>query len=193
MATSETQICANALRLIGAAPITDLLENNSRARLCNAFYPDSRDEVLRMARWKCAEKEIALAEDNPKVTVFGFTHSYQLPTDYIRVWATSLDREWGGSGAAWQIQGNKLVSDESPVSISYVFRLTNVLTFDTLLAKAIEYDLAAKLAYPVTTKMDLQKMMEGMRDRACRQAAAITGQEQTKKRYQSTMLTKDVR
>src|SRR6266446_406321 len=191
MASSEAEICSVALTLLNAKPITSLTENTREAKLCNRHYPKTLQEVLRMAPWACARKEYVLAQDDPAVTDFTFKHSYQLPSDYIRVWATSLDRDWGGSGDIWHIQGRKLVTDAAAVKILYVHRVTDVLLFDTLLEKALAYDLATKLAYPITQLRDVQSTFDEMRDRACKQAMAIMSQEQTKKRFRSTWLTGD--
>jgi len=53
MAT-EVSICSNALRRLGDDPITSLTDDTERARLCNAFYQDSRDLVLRSHPWNFA-------------------------------------------------------------------------------------------------------------------------------------------
>ena len=193
MASSEAEICSISLTLLNAKPITSLTENTREAKFCQRHYPKSLQEVLRMAPWACALKEVVLAEDDPKATIFTFSHSFQLPGNCIRVWATSLDRQWGGAGDRWEIQGRKLVSDAAPITILYVHRVTDVLLFDTLLEKALSYDLAAKLAFPITQLTNVQEAFDAMRDRAVKQAVAIMSQEQTKKRFRSTMLTGDVR
>jgi hypothetical protein len=193
MASSEAEICSDALVLIGAKPITALTENTREARLCARLYPKTLQEVLRMAPWACARKEQQLNQDDPPSTLFTFTYSYQLPIDCIRVWGTDLDKVWGGSGWTWQIQGRKLVTDATTIKILYVHRITDVLLFDTLLEKALAYDLASKLAYPISQMRDIQDTFDKMRQRACNQAMTINTQEQTKSRFMSTSLTTEVR
>lgn len=189
MASSEAEICSVALVQLNAKPITSLTENTKEAKLCQRLYPKTLQEVLRMAPWKCALKEFILSPDDPKVTIFTYSFSFQLPPDCIRVWATSLDRDWGGDGDRWEIMGRKLVSDITNVKILYVHRVTDVLLFDTLLEKALAYDLCSRLAFPITQLTNVQEAFDGLRDRACKQAAAIMSQEQTKKRFRSTALT----
>lgn len=193
MASSESEICSAALVLVGGKPITALTDNTREARLCARLYPKTLQEVLRMAPWACAQKEAVLNQDAIAAPLYTFKYSYQLPPDYIRVWNTNLDKVWGGSGWQWQIMGKKLVTDATAVSINYVHRVTDVLLFDTLLEKALIYDLAEKLAYPISQKFDVQQGFDNMRQRACNQAMAINTQEQTKKRFMSTSLTTDVR
>lgn len=193
MASSEAEICSVSLKLLGAKPITSLTQDSKEARLCQTFYPKTVQEVLRMGPWGCALKEFTLVADDPSSVNFSYSKSFQLPPDYIRVWATSLDKEWGGDGDSWAIYGKALVSDISPVKILYVHRITDVLLFDTLLEKAISYDLATKLAYPVAQLKDVQEVFDGMRDRAAKQALAIMSQEKARRRFRADALTTAVR
>jgi hypothetical protein len=62
-----------------------------------------------------------------------------------------------------------------------------------LLEKALAYDLASKLAYPISQMRDIQDTFDKMRQRACNQAMTINTQEQTKSRFMSTSLTTEVR
>ena len=61
MAT-EVSICSNALRRLGDDPITSLTDDTERARLCNSFYPDARDAVLRLHTWNFAVTRASLAQ-----------------------------------------------------------------------------------------------------------------------------------
>lgn len=189
MASSEAEICSIALISLNAKPITSLTENTKEAKLCQRFYPKSLQEVLRMGPFQCSLKEFVLSPDSPSSVSFTYSHSYQLPPDNIRVWATSLDKDWGGDGEPWQVMGRKLVTNASSVKILYGHRITDVLLFDSLLEKALSADLAAKLAYPITNLTDVQTTFEGIRDRCAKQALAINTQEKSKRRFRSDSLT----
>ena len=78
MAT-EVSICSNALRRLGDDPITSLTDNTERARLCNSFYEDTRDAVLRLHPWNFAITRTSLAKlsDAP---AYGFSNQFSLPT-----------------------------------------------------------------------------------------------------------------
>jgi hypothetical protein len=79
MAT-EVSICANALRRLGDDPITSLTDDTERARLCNAFYTDARDAVLRSHPFNFSITRTTLAQlsDTP---AYGYDYQYALPTD----------------------------------------------------------------------------------------------------------------
>jgi hypothetical protein len=192
MADSPVEICSNALTLLGAEPITSLIDDSERARLCNRHYPKSVHEMLRRAPWGCALLRVVLglASTNP---LFNWAHRFAIPGDCVRVWATSLDVDEGGDGSPWDIEGKFIVTNVNSLSILYVQYITDTLLFDSLLEKAITYDLAEKLAFPVTQNMQVQPVFAKMRDDAIKSAGAVDGQEGSKKRYRSTSLTTDVR
>src|SRR5438876_4034403 len=155
MADSEATICSNALTLLGDKPIASLTEDSERARLCARHYPRSVFEMLRMVPWGCALKRIALAQSTT-APLFNWSFRYALPDDCVRIWATSMDIDEGGDGASWDIEGRFLVCNVGTVSVLYVHHITDTLLFDALLEKAITYDLAEKLAYPITQNMQMQ-------------------------------------
>lgn len=192
MAESEATLCSSALTLLGAEPITSLNEVNDRAILCARHYPDSRDEMLARVPWKCARARVALAL-SANAPLFNWPAKFALPSDCIWVWRTSLDIPEGGDGTPWNIEGNFLVTSVSVLNALYIFRLTDTKAFDPLLAKAIMYDLAAKLTFPITQSISSQQMWEGLREKTLKSAGAKNGQFGSKESYISTTLTTQVR
>ena len=79
MAT-EVSICSNALRRLGDDPITSLTDDSERARLCNSFYADTRDSVLRSHPFNFSITRTTLAQLSDKPT-YGFGFQYALPTN----------------------------------------------------------------------------------------------------------------
>ncbi len=83
MAT-EVSICSNALRRLGDDPITSLTDDTERARLCNSFYPDARDAVLRLHTWNFAATRASLAK-LATAPAYGYANQFSLPSDCLRV------------------------------------------------------------------------------------------------------------
>ena len=79
MAT-EVSICSNALRRLGDDPITSLTDDSERARLCNSFYSDARDSVLRSHPFNFSITRTTLAQLSTAPT-YGFAYQYALPTN----------------------------------------------------------------------------------------------------------------
>jgi hypothetical protein len=176
MAT-EVSICSNALRRLGDDPITSLTDDTERARLCNAFYQDSRDLVLRSHPWNFAITRASLAQlsDTP---AYGYNYMYALPTDpyCLRV----LEMEY--ADFIFKIEndatnGRVLVTDESTAKILYIARITNPTLFDSMFVETLTSKLAADLAYPITGSVQLQGQMEKMYRDKLSEARSVDGME----------------
>jgi hypothetical protein len=79
MAT-EVSICANALRRLGDSPIVSLTDDTERARLCNAFYSEARDDVLRSHPWNFSITRQQLSQLSA-TPLYQYSYQYALPTD----------------------------------------------------------------------------------------------------------------
>ena len=176
MAT-EVSICSNALRRLGDDPITSLTDDTERARLCNAFYQDSRDLVLRSHPWNFAITRASLAQlsDTP---AYGYNYMYALPTDpyCLRV----LEMEY--ADYIFKIEndatnGRVLVTDESTAKILYIARITNPTLFDSMFVETLTSKLASDLAYPITGSVQLQGQMEKMYRDKLSEARSVDGME----------------
>ena len=183
---SITDLCNEALRLVGQDRITSINDGSVNANTCKLFYATSRDAVLRDNNWGFAKKRLELAETT--TPVFGWNYAFGLPADNIRVirLGTSDDIKWA-------IEGKTLVTDESTASILYIFRVTDVNKWDSLFYQALSVFLASKLAMPLTENE--KKMTELLKayDILKFDAEAVDGQEGVGGSMPSPTLTDDVR
>ena len=176
MAT-EVSICSNALRRLGDSPITALTDNTERARLCNAFYADSRDAVLRSHPWNFAITRATLAQLSSTPS-YGFDYQYSLPTDpfCLRV----LEMEY--SDYIFKIEnssseGRVLLTNESTAKILYIGRITDPVKFDSMFVDTLTEKLAVDLAYPISGSVQFQAQMEKLYKSKLSEARSIDGQE----------------
>tara|TARA_R100000654_G_scaffold64106_1_gene91581 strand:- start:369 stop:950 length:582 start_codon:yes stop_codon:yes gene_type:complete len=176
MAT-EVSICSNALRRLGDSPITALTDNTERARLCNAFYPDARDAVLRSHPWNFAITRASLAQLSV-TPAYGFNFQYALPTDpfCLRV----LEMEF--SDYIFKIEnspteGRVLVTNEGTAKILYIGRITDPVKFDSMFVDTLIAKLAVDLAYPITGSVQFQGQMQKLYQLKLSEARSIDGQE----------------
>jgi hypothetical protein len=168
--TSDTDIAANALRLIGDQPIQSMLDNTDRARLCNALYGQVRNSVFREHPWRCLRRRAQLVSTTT-TSVSGaittITHplqawpindttfSYQLPTDpyCLKVLHTSAE-----DTDDWWVEGRELITTYGTISsgttrplfILYTALILDVTQYDALLIDLLASRLAAELCYPIT-------------------------------------------
>ena len=174
MAT-EVSICSNALRRLGDDPITALTDDTERARLCNAFYADTRDQVLRSHPWNFAIRRATLAQLSGTPS-YGFSHHYALPADCLRVLSSEYeDYIFKVENVATHVR--VLLTDESTANILYVARITDTNLFDSMFVDVLTQKLAVDLAYPVTNSTTLQTQMQKVFEKKLSEARSIDGQE----------------
>ena len=174
MAT-EVSICSNALRRLGDDPITSLTDDTERARLCNAFYTDARDAVLRSHSWNFAITRTSLAQLTTK-PAYGFAYQYAIPSDCMRV--LSMEHpDYIFKIENYSTQGRVLLTDEGTANIMYVARITNPTLFDSMFVDTLTAKLATDLAYPVTNSVQLQTQMQKLYEYKLSEARSVDGQE----------------
>lgn len=180
--TSETEICSNALREIGDDPITSLVEDSERARLCNAFYAPTRDMVLRAYPWNfaIARQQLSRVSTSP---AFGFSYQYQLPTSPYCLRVLSLYED-----LPWKVEGRKLLTDSSTAKIVYISRVSDPAQFDQMFADALTARLAARLAYPVTGSAQVARDLYTIYMDRLRDARSMDAQEGTPEEFDSDTL-----
>lgn len=172
MATSEVQICSNALLLLGAQTINSFDDESDRATLVANLWPNAVEAILRSHPWNCAIKRAALAPD-AVAPAFDYSYAFTLPGDCLRVLSV------GEKGAAqdYEVEGRKLLSDENPLYVRYVYRNEDVPSWDALLVQAAEAYMAMTLAYPITKSASMLQAMTSLWEMKLRQARNIDGQE----------------
>jgi len=157
--TSTVDIANYALNIIGATNIAAFDENSKVGRLINQRYDGVRDSVFRAHPWNCLIRRVELAQD-VATPAFGYAYQYTLPTDpyCLRVLEFSngtlhypYDNMVSNTGgAAFVIEGRKLLTDEGTARIKYIGRITDPNEYDVLLTDCIAAKLAAEIAYAVT-------------------------------------------
>lgn len=157
--TSTVDIANYALNIIGATNISAFDENSKVGRLINQRYEGVRDSVFRAHPWNCLIRRVELAQD-VATPAFGYAYQYTLPTDpyCLRVLEFSNgtltyphDNMFSNTGgAAFVIEGRKLLTDEGTAQIKYIGRITDPNEYDVLLTDCIAAKLAAEIAYAVT-------------------------------------------
>ena len=176
MAT-EVSICSNALRRLGDDPITSLTDDTERARLCNAFYIPSRDQVLRSHPWNFAITRATLAKlsDTP---AYEYSYQYALPNDPYCLRVLEMQyKDYIFKIEHYASQGRVLLTNESTAKILYIARVTDTAQFDSMFVDVLTAKLAVDLAYPVTNSVKLQEQMQRLFQQKLSEARSVDGQE----------------
>ena len=176
MAT-EVSICSNALRRLGDDPITSLTDDTERARLCNAFYIPSRDQVLRSHPWNFAITRATLAKlsDTP---AYEYSYQYALPNDPYCLRVLEMEyKDYIFKIEHYASQGRVLLTNESTAKILYIAKVTDTAQFDSMFVDVLTAKLAVDLAYPVTNSVKLQEQMQRLFQQKLSEARSVDGQE----------------
>lgn len=189
-AHSAVGICSSALMLIGDKAITDFNEATDRARLCRQFYAEVAEDLLVGEDWGFASQRVQQLTPVGEMEhiLWDYKFCYELPSDCLRVRETSLDIQTHGEGQRWAIEGRRLVADDSPVAIRYTGRKAEG-DWPPFFVTAVIYELAARLAYPLTQKPALAQQQAQLAELKLRAARAKDGQQHSPRKVITTALT----
>ena len=162
---SSVDLCNSALNMIGASNITSFTEDSKAARLCNQRYDFIRDKVFRSHNWNCLLTRVVLTPDATAPS-FEFANQFTLPTDPFCLRPMNLDV----SSIVYNVEGRKILTDESTINLIYVARVLDVNTYDVALMETISIALAADFAYPLTNSVSLGQAMQQKYDKMVSEA-----------------------
>ncbi len=177
---STISICNLALGHLGADRIDALTEASSEARACNRFYGQTLDALLAAGPpWRFARHEVVLAEV-AGVTASRWAHVHALPADLLRVREVrAVDDAAAGEGViAYELLGDRLLSDLTPVSLRYIRRIDDPAKFTPLFVEALSWHLAARLAMPLTRDANQRQSAFQMALQAQAAASAAEGNDE---------------
>lgn len=173
MATSEIQICSNALLLIGDNPISSFDDGSDRATLASNLWDNSRQAVLRAHPWNCAKEMVALAPEST-APAFDWAYKFLLPGNHLRVLFVGEE----GQAEDYQVFGRRIFADVNPLYLTYIYDNTDVASWDASLVQAMEVYMAARMAYPITKSTTLRDSMYQEYMTLLKLAKSIDGQEE---------------
>lgn len=201
------QLVNNALVMLGEGPITDLTDDTDKARVMNGLYVPTLDAKLLDGDWNFANTRAALTPlTATPLWGWSFMHALPSDPYCLRVLATDIDADLGltlsndpdpddtvqpGGEGRWAIETyisgtvaagtysaqRVLVANDSPVSILYLARITDVTLWSTYFAYAMQVELAYLACYAITRNAQLKGELDTERTRAWAKARSRDGQE----------------
>lgn len=172
MATTKIDIVNRALGFLGAEFISSLTEDTKAARFANQLYDDTRDAVFRSHPWNCCIKRatFSLLSSTPN---FYFSYQFQLPNDFLRMVRPEDDT------VEYKIEGDKLLTETEIFRATYIFRNTDVGTYDSGLIDVLAYKLATILTMPLLQDIKTLNAMNQMYELKLREARSSDAMEGT--------------
>lgn len=173
MATSVS-ICSNALLMVGAQTINSFDGDLSdRQRLAVNLYPTVRDYVLSCHPWNCCIARVLLNPDTV-APLFDYANTFTIPANFLRM----LSIGERGAEADYRIEGGKLLCDESPIRLRYIFKNEVEATWTPLLVMAVTQAMRQVLAYPITQSASLEQLIDQTLEPILKKARTIDSQDQ---------------
>lgn len=173
MATSEIQICSNALLLLGDSPINSFTDGSDRATLASNLWDNARQAVLRSHPWNCATEMVALAPEST-APAFDWAYQFLLPGDCLRV----LFVGEAGVPDDYVIKGRRILADVNPLYLTYITDNEDVASWDAMLVEAMQRYMAFSMAYPITKSGTLRDSFFNEYSNLLKQARSVDGQEE---------------
>lgn len=173
MSASAVSICSSALVELGQRPINSFEEGSDAARTAAILWDETRLFVLRQHPWNCAVRREILAPttDTP---LFDYQFAFVLPPDFLRALQVGQHR----SEVDYRIESDRILADENPLFLRYVWNNDNVSTYDEGLVAALTAAMAARMAYAVTGSTSLRQLMEQRAAAVLLRATTIDGQDE---------------
>lgn len=172
MAQISTTVIANmALSLLGVSPVLSTADDQKRAKVLDLWYEPTRDWLLRKHEWTfaMARAELARLAEEP---AFGWLYQYQLPvkpktlrvTELVEVNQYNFQGNFIGPNsygsqreeisASYEIEGDKLLTNQETASIKYVRKITDPTIFDSMFVMTLAHALAYVSCFDITGSIE---------------------------------------
>ena len=187
---SQIQLYNEALLLVGANEISSVTEETNNATLCNRFFESARDYVTVNSRWNSVQSEASLtASAVVPIVSEKWLKKGELPNDpyCLRV----LDAYVNGVSVDYEVVGRFLYSNDLPLDIRYVSRITDLSSISPGLFQTIALYLAYKISYPVTRDLQSVKDIYALYQDHVREARMIDAHEGVPITIEADSLTED--
>jgi hypothetical protein len=77
----------------------------------------------------------------------------------------------------YKIESGKLLSDDNPCYLRYIWRNENPATWDDMLVWGMTMSMKAVMAYPITQSASLEQLVDAALKDVLKQARAVDGQD----------------
>lgn len=180
---SSIDICAKALVLIGADPITSFDDQTSEALVASNMYEDVARASLLNCRWRFATEQAVLNRLTNAPTG-RYDAAYQLPSNLLMVHAITEN----GYPIEYNRYGDKIFCDadaSSELVCDYTFRADEV-DWPAYFTLAIEYHLASIFATSIARDGGMASMFEQKANIQMQKARTLDSQQQTTRKLQTS-------
>lgn len=173
---SKTQIANEALSLLGeVGQISSLSDSSQAAQLANLLFESVVKDISVRGHFTSTITRATLTNTGTSPE-YEYNNQYNLPNDPLSL--KVLDINYGDIGDYdYSIEGDYLYTDASSVKIKYVGYLTNSGNYDEQLRRAVTYELAARMAKPLTGSSRFAAGFRQEADRIIQDSISLNNQQ----------------
>jgi len=176
MADTDIDICSRALVLLGEAPITSFNQNTTASRTAKLLYEATVTDMLGGRRWHFAQTTAQMSRLAAE-PVSDWDAEYTRPSGALVVHRVTID----DVPIEFELGENTIrcnADETNEVYCTYTVRTLEAY-WPPYFRGAVEKELAARFAFPVTAQEALAAKAQTLADRALRQARLLDSQSQT--------------
>ena len=189
-ANSAVDICARALILIGAEPITSFDDGTTEALVSVNLYEDVARASLVNARWRFTTNQAVLNRLTDEPTG-RYDNAYQQATGTLMVHAITVN----DNPIEYQIYGDKIYANTSTSDVliaDFTYR-ANEQDWPSYFTIAVEYALATLFATSIARDSGLAALMQDAATKAMAKARSLDAQQQTTRKLVTSRFITDRR
>lgn len=183
--TTKTGVANLAITLMKGTPVTNIDppdHGSKTAKLAAQWYDDARREALALTDWDFALKRAQISAS--AAPDFGWSFSYQLPSDFIRI-STIGDEANPLTSENYKVEGGFILCDESaPLNVVYVSDFEDVTKFSPKFLMAFAKKLSSYIAHGLSGSLNMAAGLSGLADDDMSEAKAIDAQQTPPRRVQ---------
>lgn len=168
---SVVDVVNRALDKVGYGAITSLSDGTKAANVADRTWPIVRDQVLRDHPWNFAIARTTLAPLT-EAPDWGFAYQHETPSDMLRL-IEILDL----STNDYQVEGNRILADDSVLYIRYLKQVTDPNEYDSLFIEAVASKLAVEMCEPLTQSNSKKNILLQEYDAAITRARQVDAVE----------------
>ena len=187
MAISKTGIANLALSRIGEGAIESIDDSGDEvARKIKTVFEHSVRHQSRMSLWQFLKARAVLTQ-NATAPAFGYSYSYNLPEDFIRMISVNDLDAWDKEDW-YELESGKLLLDQDSAKIVYVKYIEDTNKYDSLFVEALSVLIASKLAVIIRQDENLSvALLQEWKQSALPDAVVADGNEQIHRAKKPTL------
>lgn len=168
----KISVCNQALSEVGSGYISSFDDGTIESETCKTHYNSVLRELLEKRYWSFAMRRyklVALTE----VPQYGFSNSYQIPSDCARV--KGIESSDGRTYTGWVQENGKIFTNFADVNINYLSSDVPTEHFTGSFESAFVYLLASRLAVPLAKSRELRNELMNIAEKKIIDACAEDG------------------